>query len=168
MQLTVVGNLKLAISTGTLGVDNTLWDTLAVEVGELVDQVEVLEKERAIWTTCSLVGLSMGNWGTVGCGIGGLLVVFEGGGGRLVRTHGCCYCAVKQLYGGQSDGFLYWYESPVDNGLFRYEIEINKTVREMTILGQTDIKEGEKRKETVTNASFYIYGHNGGTRAVRN
>ena len=38
----------------------------------------------------------------------------------------------------------------------------------MTILGQTDIKEGGKRKETVTDASFYIYGHNGGTRPIRN
>lgn len=65
MQLTVVGNLKLSISTGTLGVDNALWDTLAVEMGELVDQVEVLEKERAIWTSCSLVGLGMMNWRTV-------------------------------------------------------------------------------------------------------
>ena len=37
MQLTVMCNLKLAIGTGTLGVDNTLWDTLAVEVSELVD-----------------------------------------------------------------------------------------------------------------------------------
>ena len=99
MQLTIMCDLKLAISTGTLGVDNALWDTFAVKVGELVDQVEVLEKERAIWTTCSLVGLSMVNWGTVRCGIGGLLVVFEGGSGRLVRTHGCGCCAVKQLYG---------------------------------------------------------------------
>lgn len=33
MQLTVVGNLKLAIGTGTLGVDNALWDALTVEVG---------------------------------------------------------------------------------------------------------------------------------------
>jgi hypothetical protein len=30
-------NLELAIGTGTLGVDNALWDTLAVEVSELVD-----------------------------------------------------------------------------------------------------------------------------------
>ncbi|OBT54692.1 hypothetical protein VE04_04918 [Pseudogymnoascus sp. 24MN13] len=33
---------------GTLGTYNTLWDTLTVEVGEQVDQVEVLEKEGAI------------------------------------------------------------------------------------------------------------------------
>ena len=101
-----MGNLKLAIGAGTLGVDNALWDALTVEVGELVDQVEVLEKERAIWTTCSLVGLGMVNWRTVGCGIGGLLVVLEGGGGRLVRTHDCWGCAVKQIY-GVCDSFLY-------------------------------------------------------------
>jgi hypothetical protein len=106
MPLTVVGNLKLAIGTGTLGVDNALWDALAVEVSELIDQVEVLEKERTIWTASSLVGLGMVNWGTVGCGIGRLLVVLEGGGGRLVRTHDCGGGAVKQLF-GICDSFLY-------------------------------------------------------------
>jgi hypothetical protein len=48
MRLTIVSNLELAIGTGTLGVDNTLWNTLTVEMSELVNQVEVLEEERAI------------------------------------------------------------------------------------------------------------------------
>ena len=101
-----MGNLELSIGTCTLGVDNTLRDTLAVEVSELVDQVEVLEEERAVRATSSLVGLSMVNWSTAGCGIGWLLVVLVGGGGGLVGTHDCCGVAVKQLCGAEVDSFL--------------------------------------------------------------
>jgi hypothetical protein len=36
------------MSTAALGVDDTLRDALAVEVGEEVDQVEVLKQKRAI------------------------------------------------------------------------------------------------------------------------
>jgi len=37
---------KVSVCSGTLGVDDTLGDTFAVEVGNLVDEVEVLEKDR--------------------------------------------------------------------------------------------------------------------------
>ena len=40
---TIIGNLELSVCTGTLGVDDTLWNTLTIEVSEEVDQVEVLE-----------------------------------------------------------------------------------------------------------------------------
>lgn len=35
------------MGSGSLGVDDTLWDTLAVKVGQLVDEVKVLEQDRA-------------------------------------------------------------------------------------------------------------------------
>jgi hypothetical protein len=69
--------------------------------------VKVLEEEGAVWATSSLVGLGMVHWSTAGCGIGWLLVVLEGRGGGLVRTHDCCGFAVKQLYGVDVDSFLY-------------------------------------------------------------
>ena len=52
---------------GSLGVDHSLWDTLASEMGHLVHQVEVLHEQRASWT-----------------GGQGVLVVIEGSsvGGR--------------------------------------------------------------------------------------
>jgi hypothetical protein len=43
-----VGRPVNTVCSTTLGVDNTLRDTLAVEVREQVDQVVVLEKERAV------------------------------------------------------------------------------------------------------------------------
>jgi len=50
--------LEETMSTGTLGVNHSFWDTLSVEVSEEVDQVEVLEQE---WTVLAdslgLVGM---------------------------------------------------------------------------------------------------------------
>jgi hypothetical protein len=40
----IVGDLKLAVGACTLGVNYSLWDTLTVEVGEDVDEVEILQK----------------------------------------------------------------------------------------------------------------------------
>lgn len=37
----------MAMSTCTLGVNNSLGDSLSVELGKLVDQVEVLEEDGA-------------------------------------------------------------------------------------------------------------------------
>jgi hypothetical protein len=44
----VICNLELAIRSSSFGVHDSLWDTLAVKVGELVDQVKVLQQERSI------------------------------------------------------------------------------------------------------------------------
>ena len=43
-----IGRPVDTVCSTTLGVGNTLWDTLTVEVREQVDQVVVLKKERAI------------------------------------------------------------------------------------------------------------------------
>jgi hypothetical protein len=51
-----VGSPVDTVRSTTLGVDDTLWDTLAVEVREQVDQVVVLEEERAVLAdTLSLI-----------------------------------------------------------------------------------------------------------------
>lgn len=44
----VIGNLELTKGASTLGVNNTLWDSLSVEVCEKVDQVEVLEQKGSV------------------------------------------------------------------------------------------------------------------------
>jgi hypothetical protein len=41
----IVSHLEVAVSTGSLGVDDSLGDSLSVKLGELVNQVEVLEED---------------------------------------------------------------------------------------------------------------------------
>lgn len=55
------------MSTAALGMDDSFWDAFPVEVGEQVDQVEVLKKQGAVGTdTLSLVW--MGHWDAIaGC-----------------------------------------------------------------------------------------------------
>ena len=56
----------------TLGVDDTLGDTLTVEVRKQVDQVVVLEEKRAVLAgTLCLVGVGHGN--AIGSGVEGVL-----------------------------------------------------------------------------------------------
>jgi hypothetical protein len=43
----VVGQFKVTMCASTLGVNDTLWDTLTIKVGEEINVVEVLEKEGA-------------------------------------------------------------------------------------------------------------------------
>jgi hypothetical protein len=66
-------------------VDDTLGDPLAIEVGEKVDQVKVLEEERAILAhALKLLGVWYGS--SIGRGVDRLLRVLEGGS-LLVGTH---------------------------------------------------------------------------------
>lgn len=52
--------LKETVGAATLGVNDALWDTLAVKMRQEIDQVEVLEQERTIladslcfvWVSC--------------------------------------------------------------------------------------------------------------------
>ena len=43
----IVGNLEEAVSAGSLSVDDSLGDSLSIELCEFVDQVEVLKEQRA-------------------------------------------------------------------------------------------------------------------------
>jgi hypothetical protein len=44
----VVGDNAFSVGSGSLGVDDTLGNTLAGEVGKLVEEVEVLDEDRAL------------------------------------------------------------------------------------------------------------------------
>ena len=66
----VMGDFEVAVSAGSLGVDDSFGDSLPVEFGEFVDEVEVLEED-----------------GTVGTEGHGVLVAADGealGGGEVV------------------------------------------------------------------------------------
>jgi hypothetical protein len=58
-------------------VDHTLGNPLTIEVGQQVDQVEVLEQERAILAD-SLELLGVRDRSTIGSRVHGLLRVLEG------------------------------------------------------------------------------------------
>ena len=47
----IVGNLKVSVSTGALSVDSSLGDSLASEMSELVEEVEVLGEDGAAGTS---------------------------------------------------------------------------------------------------------------------
>jgi hypothetical protein len=42
-----MGQFKVTMCASTLGVDDTLWNTLTIKVGEEIEVVEVLEEEWA-------------------------------------------------------------------------------------------------------------------------
>jgi hypothetical protein len=58
----VVGDLKLTVGASTLGMDYALRNALAVKVRQQVNQMEVLEQERAIRTN-ALGGLGVHDLG---------------------------------------------------------------------------------------------------------
>ena len=65
-------HVKDPMCSSTFCMNNTLWDTLTVEVGEEVDQVEVLEEERTVWTS-SLGLVWMRHRDAIAGGIEGIL-----------------------------------------------------------------------------------------------
>jgi 1,4-dihydroxy-2-naphthoyl-CoA synthase len=79
-----------SVCSSSLGVDNSLRDTLAIEMGQQINQVEVLEQERAILAN-SLVRLWVLNGAAIGGGVDWLLVVLEGRCWFVVCHHDCCW-----------------------------------------------------------------------------
>jgi len=61
-----MGHLEVTVSTSTLCVDNTLRNSLSVEVCEEINVVEVLKQERTV-KAYSLSSVWLGDWGAVGC-----------------------------------------------------------------------------------------------------
>ena len=47
----IVSDFKVAVSCSTLGVNNSLGDSLTSEMGQLVEEVEVLGQDGAAWTS---------------------------------------------------------------------------------------------------------------------
>src|SRR5258708_6562072 len=73
----IVGHLKLAVGTRTLGVDHALGDALAVEVCQQDNEVKVLQQQRAVGAH-ALRGLGVHDRATIGSGIDRSLVVAVG------------------------------------------------------------------------------------------
>lgn len=46
----VIGNLKITVSASTLGMDDSFGNSFSVEMSKLVDKMEVLQKDRTIFT----------------------------------------------------------------------------------------------------------------------
>ena len=70
----VVGDLEVTMGSGALGVDDSLWDPLSVEVGELIDQMEVLKEDWPILSGGDGV-LVVVDWVTLRVGKGWVLTV---------------------------------------------------------------------------------------------
>lgn len=66
--------------------DDTLGDSLTIEMSEQIDQVEILEQERAILAD-PLEFLWVWNRSTVGSRVHGLLGILEGRGWLIVGNH---------------------------------------------------------------------------------
>lgn len=77
----IVSHLELAVGTGTLGVDHALGDALAVEVCQQVNEVKVLQQQRAVGAH-ALGGLGVHDRAAIGSSIDRSLVVAVG----LCRT----------------------------------------------------------------------------------
>ena len=45
-----MGDLEEAVSSGTLGVNNSFRDSLSIEVGQLIDEVEIGNDDGAVRT----------------------------------------------------------------------------------------------------------------------
>lgn len=57
----VVSHFKMTECTGTLGVDDALWNSLAIEVRHLVNEVDILEENWAV-DADGLSGRLHANW----------------------------------------------------------------------------------------------------------
>ena len=73
----VISDLELAIGASTLGMNDTLWNSLSVKVCQKVNQVEVLKQQRAV-TANALRGLRVEDRTAIGGGVNRLLVVAVG------------------------------------------------------------------------------------------
>ena len=63
----VVGDFEVTVSTSTLSVDDSFGDSFTIEVGDFIDEVEVLEEDWAVFSSGQTV-LVVIDWGTVGGG----------------------------------------------------------------------------------------------------
>jgi hypothetical protein len=68
--------------------DHSLGNALTIEMGEQINQVEILKQERAILAN-SLVRLRTLNGAAIGSSVDRLLVVLEGRCGLIVGHHDC-------------------------------------------------------------------------------
>lgn len=63
----IVSDFEVSEGTSALGVDDALWDSLAVKVSDLVDEVDVLQQDRSV-DSDSLGSCLDSNWGSTSDG----------------------------------------------------------------------------------------------------
>jgi hypothetical protein len=77
-----------SISSGTLGVHNTLWDTFTIEMCQQINQVEILKEKWPI--VANLLELfRMSYRASVGGCVNWSFIVLEGRRGLIVGNHDC-------------------------------------------------------------------------------
>ena len=59
----IIGDLEESMGTSTLGMDNSLWDSLSGEMGKLVQEHKVLGEDWSTWAGSEGV-LVVVNWST--------------------------------------------------------------------------------------------------------
>jgi hypothetical protein len=59
----IVGDLQESVSSSSLGMDDSLWDSLSGEVSKLVQKGEILSQDWSSWASGERV-LIVINWGT--------------------------------------------------------------------------------------------------------
>ena len=84
-----MSDFKFSIRAGAFGVHNPLGDTFAIEMGEKVNQMEVLKKEGPVLTD-PLTRLGVIDGASIRSGVNRLLLVFEGA--LVVCDHFGLYC----------------------------------------------------------------------------
>lgn len=57
----VMSDFKVSESSGTLGMNDTFWDSLAIEVRNLIDEVDVLQQDWSVRSDSLGSGLDT-NW----------------------------------------------------------------------------------------------------------
>ena len=63
LRCNIVGDLKESMGTSSLGMDDSLWDSLSSEVSKLIQEGEVLGQNWTTWTSGERV-LVIVNWST--------------------------------------------------------------------------------------------------------
>ena len=55
----VMGDFELSICSRSLRMNDALWNTLAIEMGQQIDQVEVLQQQRSILASRNIISPSI-------------------------------------------------------------------------------------------------------------
>lgn len=112
-----MGHFEITMGTSTLGVDDSLRDSFTVEVGQFVDKVEVLEKNRAVFAGQEGV-LVVVNGRTGGGGQGVAGVVGHGGVLRFCFLNFWISRKSLALYSKKSACARYVFPMPKEFGFF--------------------------------------------------
>src|ERR1019366_776954 len=99
----ILGDLEETVRATALGVNDSLGHTLSVELRHLLDQIVVLEQNRAVGSDCERVLVAGRGNASIGRGPGSLLIAHSGCSFRWVaRARGQAYRVTAPLSGNHS------------------------------------------------------------------